>query len=291
MWRVPSITEDQRAHAERDGLEASRTRRSARRTTRRARPGRRARRRLRDGRSDRRARRPRPRVRPSRQAAGSPPPRYRARLGRRTGRSRRTSSTASATPPAAASPSPCSSRVSPAIARMIASKSPAARRARRVSTLPRSATTSRSGRRRSASKRRRTDDVPRRAPRVSAAIEAAARASSASRGSARSGTAAIRKPEASWAGRSFIECTATSIWPSASACSSSLTKSPLPPTCASAAVAIRSPLVRMGRSRCSRTERAPRACAVPTRPVRAREGWAANRFEVRKPSVYMVDIR
>ena len=73
-----------------------------------------------------------------------------------------------------------------------------------------------------------------------------ARESNTSRGSARSGTAAIRKPGASRAGKSFIECTATSIRSSASACSSSLMKSPLPPTSASAAVAIRSPLVRIG---------------------------------------------
>ena len=64
-----------------------------------------------------------------------------------------------------------SSRISPAIARMIASKSPAARRASRVSTLPRSATTSRSGRRRSASKRRRADEVPSRAPFARASSE------------------------------------------------------------------------------------------------------------------------
>ena len=130
--------------------------------------------------------------RPARRA-----PRYRARPGRRTGRSRaRRAGRARRRRPAASRLSR-SSRSSPAIARMIASKSPAARRARRVSTLPRSATISRSGRRRSASKRRRIDDVPSRAPRGSEASEPALRASSASRGSARSGTAAIRKPEVS----------------------------------------------------------------------------------------------
>ena len=63
---------------------------------------------------------------------------------------------------------------------------------------------------------------------------AARRASSrraTSRGSARSGTAASTRPSGlSEAGRSLAECTATSARPSSTACCTSFTKMPVPPT-------------------------------------------------------------
>ena len=142
------------------------------------------------------------------------------------------------------------SRFSPAIASMIASKSPFASRLSRVSTLPRNGSIRKSGRWRNNSNCRRADDVPTRAPCPSAchgssapALRQSRRASAdASRGSSRAGTAAILKLLRQYR-RQVFQRMHRDIDPLArsSACSSSRTNSPLPPIRASDAEVILSP--------------------------------------------------
>ena len=106
------------------------------------------------------------------------------------------------------------SRSRPDAARTRASSSPASSLRRRVSTLPRTSRSSRSGRSCSSWAARRAEPVPTRAPRGSAstgsrtrgktsATSAVAGRISASRGSPRSGTAASRRPGSRTVGTSL----------------------------------------------------------------------------------------
>ena len=90
---------------------------------------------------------------------------------------------------------------------------------------------------------RRKLDVPIRALAGSPSRVVAELLTSASRGSARGSTAAISSPSGSTAGTSFIECTAISASPDSSTVSSSLTKTPLPPSVLSETSCLRSPSV------------------------------------------------
>ena len=113
-----------------------------------------------------------------------------------------------------------------------------ARRPRRARACRAACRRCRAGRRPSASRMQRAQQrraaqaaACRRARRGgSAASPPAPRVISTSRGSSRSGTAAITRPGASSPGTSFSECTAQSMLPSSSASSISLTNRPLPPT-------------------------------------------------------------
>ena len=110
----------------------------------------------------------------------------------------------------------------------------------------------RSGRRAASWHRRRRLEVPTVAPGGSTSSPANRTETSASRGSARAMTTGRCSSGGSSTGTSFIEWTAMSARPSSSASSSSLMKSPLPPTFASGASSILSPLVRIATSSTSR---------------------------------------
>ena len=120
------------------------------------------------------------------------------------------------------------SRLSPAAASTSASTSPAASLRSRVSTLPRSSTTSRSGRAGAAAGRaRRSDAVPTRAP---AAARPATRADQhVERVLARRRGDELGARRRSSPGTSLAECTARSISPASSARSSSLDPARLVP--------------------------------------------------------------
>src|SRR5581483_6253650 len=163
--------------------------------------------------------------------------------------------------------------------------------ATRVSMFPRNEAKPRSGRRAASWAWRRTDPVPTRPPAGMSSRRAPTRAS---RGSARSGTAASRSPAAVSDGRSLAECTARSARPSSTACWTSLTNTPVPPmvqmgtsarwspvveTITSSASAPRRPATR---SACQRASRLPRvamrrpamgpALRAPLLRVEAEEG-------------------
>ena len=136
------------------------------------------------------------------------------------------------------------SRSSPAAASRVASYSPRSTFASRVWTLPRIGAMARSGRRASNCAARRGDEVPTRAPsgkaaRLSAPI-------SRSPVSARGSIAAMTSVSGRIVSTSFIEWTERSVRPSASARSSSLVQSALPPSSASGRSWIRSPEVVIG---------------------------------------------
>ena len=215
----------------------------------------------------RRACRPLPRSRVRRSAPGShpqacrggrarprrpaPSPRDRARPSARSGVGDRSSPRSPARPgrrPAASGrrrtrsrrPRERPRRASPAAARIVPVISSSTSLRRRVSTLPRMSTTSRSGLSASSCERRRRLELPTRAPRgTSSSVSGPAsvgRASSrdgfgtnTSRTSSRSVKAIIFSPGGIAVGMSLAECTATSMRPSSSAVSSSLVKSPLSP--------------------------------------------------------------
>ena len=124
------------------------------------------------------------------------------------------------------------SRARPAAARTTAAAPVSRHLRRRVSTLPRSARTSRSGRARRSSARRRSEPVRTTAPRGRSSTRAASSETRTSRASTRSGKAATTRPGASATGRSLRLWTARSTVPSSSPCSSSSVKSPLPPAAA-----------------------------------------------------------
>ena len=124
----------------------------------------------------------------------------------------------------------------------------------------------RSGRRAASWHRRRRLEVPTVAPGGSAPSAPKRIETNASRGSARAMTTGRWSPGGSSTGTSFIECTATSARPSSSARSSSLTNNPLPPTLASGASSILSPLVRIATSSTPspgfRARNAPATCSA-----------------------------
>src|SRR5450759_2083969 len=136
-------------------------------------------------------------------------------------------------------------RVIPAAARMTASSSPFSALRMRVSRLPRTSTISRSGRMASTCARRRRLDVPSLAPAGSESRSYPAPDTMASRGSTRSGFAAMTRPSGRSVGTSFMEWTARSTVASTSSTSISLVNRPLPPTLASGTSRILSPVVLM----------------------------------------------
>ena len=125
-------------------------------------------------------------------------------------------------------------RVTPAAASNAASYSPSSTLRTLVSTFPRIGLTKRSGRRASNWPWRRRLLVPTTAPRGSVASVQALRATRQSRGSVRLVTAPIVNSRPVSTGRSFNEWTARSISSAASACSSRVVNTPLPPISGSA---------------------------------------------------------
>ena len=162
--------------------------------------------------------------------------------------------------------SPRPSRSSPATASTSRSWSPASSLRSRVPTLPRTRPNSARGHARRNCATRRTLPLPTRGaappsgpfPTADSVDGGATPAGSttASRGSARGRTAAIASPAGSSAGMSLALCTARSMSPRTSACSISLTKTRLPPTCDRLASRSRSPVVVMTTSSHSRPLRA-----------------------------------
>ena len=143
---------------------------------------------------------------------------------------------------------PMPRRSRPAQASTMASKSPASSLARRVLTLPRRSPMTRSGRCARSSACRRSDEVPTRAPKGSSSKPAKLLDTKASKGSARSSTAARAKPGSSSIGTSLSECTAASARSSSIATSSSFRNRPLPPISASGWSSTWSPRVVIGTS-------------------------------------------
>ncbi len=138
------------------------------------------------------------------------------------------------------------SRSSPAFARKVACASPAASRARRVSTFPRKLTMRQSGLALSSCAARRGALVPTVAPSGSAEMQTAP--ISTSRISARSSTAPITNSAGRAVSTSFAEWTAISIRPSPSQWSSSRVHRAFPPISASGRSIILSPLATTGTS-------------------------------------------
>ena len=169
-------------------------------------------------------------------------------------------------------------RSSPEAARTTASRSASGPSARfsRVSTLPRIATTSRSGRARSSWAARRGEPVPTRAPSGSCARVIPSRAHSASRGSSRGGAQVSVISSSGAVGRSFQEWTTTSTSPSSSACRTAVTNTPVPPICARGLVRSRSPWVETWTS--STSWPVPSVTAAPTCP-----DWVSASSEARVP--------
>ena len=133
-------------------------------------------------------------------------------------------------------------RFNPAAASRMASYWPSSSLRRRVSRLPRTDSTTRSG--------RSLRKLGRAAQRTGAHLGAGGRSArrrptTASRGSSRSGTAASTRPSGSSVGRSLRLCTARSARPSSRASSISLVNRPLVPTLASGTSVILSPVVLM----------------------------------------------
>ncbi len=120
------------------------------------------------------------------------------------------------------------SRNRPAVASTTASYIPSSTLRIRVSTLPLISTTSRSGRWNINNAARRGLPVPIRAPWPKDIKDAPEELTNESLESCRRGTAATITPALSSTGKSFRECTATSIRPSAKAASSSEVKCPMP---------------------------------------------------------------
>ncbi len=132
---------------------------------------------------------------------------------------------------------------SPAAARMMPSYSPDSSLRRRVSTFPRSGCTVNSGLMALSCASRRKLLVPTRAPFGESSIEEYFTEQKASRGSSRTGTAAIVNCSDSSVGKSFRLCTARSMWFSARASSISFINIPFEPTLARATSVILSPVV------------------------------------------------
>ena len=150
------------------------------------------------------------------------------------------------------------SRFSPAAANTMASQSPASSLARRLPTLPRRPATRKRGNLARSWLRRRKLPVPSTASGGKSAREANRLEMKASRGSARSHTAAKTNPRGNAAGMSLTECTAKSASPRSNACSNSFKNTPLPPTSASGR-SLRSPVVVISRNAISRPGARPRS--------------------------------
>ena len=179
---------------------------------------------------------------------------------------------------------PKPSRSSPAIASSAASSPSRVSTLRtRVGTLPRSGTTSRSGRRKRTCAMRRRLDVPTRAPGASSSRDFPL--TSASRGSCRTGIAPSCRPAGRVVGRSLSECTATSMRPPCSASSISFVKKPLPSSSCSGRSTSASPRVLMT-TISARTPSVPsrsrthsacqRASWLPRVPIFTRISWPAR---------------
>ncbi len=135
----------------------------------------------------------------------------------------------------------------PAIASRVASAAPSCSLRKRVSTLPRMATTVTSGRKYFTCAWRRSEEVATTAPCGRSPRRGAVRLMKASRTSSRGRKHATVRPAGSSVGMSFIECTAMSASPASNASSISLVKSPLPPASLSGRSWMRSPVVLMAR--------------------------------------------
>ena len=141
----------------------------------------------------------------------------------------------------------------------------------RVSMLPRSGSTDSVGSSARSCALRRADAVPIRMPgRISDAPH------SASRGSSLAGYAPTASPAASVEVMSLAECTATSMRPSRSASSSSLTKTPRLPISPNGRVRSRSPAVVIGTSAISRPGRRSASAA--------RSAWVSASLLPREPT-------
>ena len=138
-------------------------------------------------------------------------------------------------------------RISPAAAKMIAAYWPSSSLRNRVSTLPRNGSTCKCLNRARNWLSRRKLDVPTTAPLGKSSSDTNWLETNASRASSRAPAVINAKPAGNCAGTSFIECTAISASPRASACSSSLMNSPLPPTLFSVRSRIWSPRVVMAK--------------------------------------------
>ena len=144
----------------------------------------------------------------------------------------------------------------------------------RVGTLPRSSAKRRSGRMAASCARRRTEPVPILPPR---GIAASVEPTSASRTSARSGTAASSRSSGVTAMRSLAECTARSASPRRTTSWTSLTNTPFPPRVWIALVRSRSPWVETMTSSVGRPSRAAtrsacqRASTLPRVAIRTEE--------------------
>ncbi len=150
-----------------------------------------------------------------------------------------------------------------------ASSSPSTTLRTRVSTLPRTGTTSRSGRSARSCAARRGEPVPTEAPAGSVATVPPSRATSTSRASSRGGTAARRRPSAGAVGRSLSEWTARSASPRSTASRTAETNTPTPPKDASGVVWSTSPRVLTSTSTTSRSSRSRSASATRPDCVRA----------------------
>src|SRR4051794_2942767 len=148
------------------------------------------------------------------------------------------------------------SRSSPHAARTTASRPRSPRLRRRVSMFPRSGSIESEGSSASSWALRRTEAVPMRMPGLMASAP-----QRASRGSSRSRYAPTMSPATSLEVMSFAECTATSMRPSSSASSSSLTNTPRSPIWPNGFERSRSPAVVIGTSAISIPERRIRSAA------------------------------
>src|SRR3974390_2609895 len=177
------------------------------------------------------------------------------------------------------------SRRIPASARIVASTSPESSLRNRVSTLPRSGCTRRSGRRRLAIACRRSEAVPSVAPCGNWTSDLATRLMKTSRGSSRSRQAASIRPRCENVGMSLDECTARSLRPSSNPSSISLVNRPLPPNSASGPSWRVSPLVRMMTSS-TVSSPTPNTAASLARTVRAcTSAHGLPRVPMRRPAV------
>ncbi len=178
-------------------------------------------------------------------------------------------------------------RFKPDSASRIASASPASSLAMRVSTLPRSMTMSRSGRRYRAWAWRRRLAVPSRPFWGKASKLFKFTLKNASRTSSRSGLAAIARPAGNTAGMSFREWMAQSMRPSSSASSISLVNRPLPPTSIRRRSWMRSPEVVMRTSGAtSSTASCGASAPMPSAAAMRRcicPDWASASLEARVP--------
>ena len=157
----------------------------------------------------------------------------------------------------------------------------------RVGTLPRSASTVRSGCQNSSCRRRRIDDVPTTAPRrtCNGAVRStcSGRTSKMSSTGPRGGTAATTNPAGGAVSRSLWLCTARSTSPSSKACSISFVKNPLPSILSKLTFWMRSPRVFITTistlaPRASSRSRTWRAChmarSLPRVPILKWRSWA-----------------